>query len=66
MPKAMLCLIFGLLAAGCPESGKPRSAEPKRCERFGDTCDFAPGKLGACVQKDDCTGSNCLVCQSQH
>lgn len=66
MPRATLCVILGLLAVGCPESGKPRSTEPKRCERFGDTCDFAPGKLGACVQKDGCTGSNCLVCQSQH
>jgi hypothetical protein len=65
MPKAMLCAILGFLAAGCPESGKPR-AEPKRCQRFGDTCEFAPGKLGACVQKDGCTGNDCLVCQSQH
>lgn len=66
MPKAMLCAILGVLAAGCPDSGKPRASEPKRCERFGDTCDFSPGKLGACVHKENCTGNDCLVCQSQH
>lgn len=66
MTRAMLCVFLGLLSVGCPESGKARSDEPKRCERFGDTCDFAPGKLGACVHKDGCTGNDCLVCQSQH
>ncbi len=36
------------------------------CTRFGQTCDFAPGKLGTCVQKTGCEGAGCLVCQSQH
>lgn len=24
------------------------------------------GKLGSCVERTDCAGDNCLVCQSQH
>jgi hypothetical protein len=36
------------------------------CARFGQTCEFAPGKLGTCVQRTECTGDDCFVCQSQH
>lgn len=50
--------------SGCP-TGKTRDV-PERCTAFGQSCLFAPGKLGTCVIRDGCTGPNCLVCQSQH
>jgi hypothetical protein len=57
---------FALLAAlslsACPS--KPTEALP--CKKFGQSCQFAPGKLGSCVYKTDCTRPDCLVCQSQH
>jgi hypothetical protein len=36
------------------------------CKRFGDSCEFSPGKLGTCVAREGCAGSDCLFCQSQH
>ncbi|HEX4340240.1 MAG TPA: hypothetical protein VH062_30235 [Polyangiaceae bacterium] len=38
----------------------------KTCQKFGEPCEFAPNKLGACIEKEGCTGANCLFCQSQH
>jgi hypothetical protein len=58
---------LALSLCGCPvkSEGKPAALEP--CKAFGQTCEFSPGKLGSCVQKDDCiAGQNCFVCQSQH
>lgn len=51
--------------------GKPAPAIPRRtiakpCEKFGALCEFSPGKLGSCVEKEHCTGPGCLFCQSQH
>jgi len=43
----------------------PRLA-PKPCKKFGDPCQLSPGKLGTCIQKEQCTGEHCLFCQSQH
>lgn len=43
----------------------PRNA-PKPCKKFGDRCELAAGQLGACVQKEQCTGARCLFCQAQH
>jgi hypothetical protein len=66
MPKLPYCAL-ALLLAGCPAKtgGKPAALEP--CREFGQTCEFSPGKLGSCVQKDGCTaGKDCFVCQSQH
>jgi hypothetical protein len=61
-----LCCALALLLSGCPaKTEKPAALEP--CKEFGQTCEFAPGKLGSCVQKDECKpGQNCFVCQSQH
>jgi len=54
---------------GCPDRthDKGRSALPP-CAKFGDSCEFSPGKLGSCVMRDGCTGSGseCFTCQSQH
>jgi hypothetical protein len=68
-------LRFSLVAAaavfltGCPSSSagaRPSTdAQAQACTRVGQTCEFAPNKLGSCVQRDNCT-QDCLVCQSQH
>jgi len=63
-----LLILAVALAMGCSPKGgsdKPK-ATPTRCTQFGETCEFAPGKLGVCVAPDGCTTSSCLVCQSQH
>jgi hypothetical protein len=71
-PLLAFCLL-SLLPACPPSSTAPQdaAAEPAKaggaCARIGQTCEFAPGKLGTCVQKDDCQGPGpCFVCQSQH
>lgn len=68
MHRAVLVLV-PLLIAGCPpaqQNGKPE-AGTTACTALGQSCEFAPGKLGTCVQNDNCgSGSACFVCQSQH
>jgi hypothetical protein len=58
-----------VLLTGCPSSpggARPSTdAQAQACTRVGQTCEFAPNKLGSCVQRDNCT-QDCLVCQSQH
>jgi hypothetical protein len=56
------------LLVGCRSAAdRPRStdAQTAPCTRVGQTCEFAPNKLGSCVERDNCT-VDCLVCQSQH
>jgi hypothetical protein len=55
-----------MLALGACSPSAKKTAPPKRCTEFGQQCEFAPGKLGACVVRDGCTGDDCLLCQSQH
>lgn len=58
-----------VLLAGCPPADQQKkSSPPATCAKFGDTCEFSPGKLGTCVTKDGCTEATaaCFVCQSQH
>lgn len=59
---------LALAGLGCPPAAekKPPPATGAACARIGQSCEFAPGKLGTCVQRDDCTGNDCFVCQSQH
>ena len=68
LPLAWLGLLLAT-ATGCPARSHEQghSSLPK-CSKFGDTCEFSPGKLGSCVQRDGCTGtgSECFTCQSQH
>ena len=61
-------LAFVLALAGCPPATdkKPLPTDPNACAKIGQSCEFAPGKLGTCVQRDDCTGPHRFVCQSQH
>ena len=61
----LVALAVGLCA--CPPRGdKEQPSKPRTCTKFGEQCDYAPGKLGTCVRRDDCTQGNCFVCQSQH
>jgi len=59
-------VFVGLCLLGCPSRSDTRSTPSKVCKKFGDQCEFAPGKLGACVQSDTCATNDCFVCQSQH
>jgi len=62
-----LLLLPLLLATGCPPSANKAEPAPAPCNKFGEQCQFAPGKLGSCVDRSNCpTGESCLVCQSQH
>jgi hypothetical protein len=65
-----LLVSAALALFGCPpESGSgSKSTEPvTTCTRVGQSCLFAPGKLGLCVERTaPCEGSDCIICQSQH
>jgi hypothetical protein len=58
---------FLVLMSACPaqQNAPHPTADAQACTRVGQSCEFSPGKLGSCVERDDCT-QNCLVCQSQH
>jgi hypothetical protein len=59
---------FALLLVACPtrdDGGAKKQAPSSACTSFGQSCEFSPGKLGTCVQKDNCE-KDCFVCQSQH
>jgi hypothetical protein len=70
-----LAALLGLLSA-CPPGEKKSSATSSSsspsiptatCTKVGQTCEIFGGKLGTCVQKDDCLDTPpCFVCQSQH
>ena len=58
-------IFIALCLFGCPP--KPDKPPPAaKCTAFGQSCEHSPGKLGSCVRRDDCTGNDCFVCQSQH
>ncbi len=62
----LLGLFALLVLSGCPSKATKSTSAPP-CKTFGQTCQYAPGKLGSCVYKTDCSsGPDCLVCQSQH
>ena len=61
-----LTLSSALLACPPDDKKSPAPALSKSCAKVGQTCEHSPGKLGTCVQKDDCPTGNCFDCQSQH
>lgn len=61
-----LLAIAGVLAGCPPKTEKPRPSAEPRCQKFGERCEYAPGKLGTCVQRTGCNAGDCLICQSQH
>lgn len=64
--RLFLFTALGVSLSGCPTGAGEQKGPPGRCTAFGEQCLFAPGKLGSCVQREGCSGGNCLVCQSQH
>jgi hypothetical protein len=62
---ATACAVGALLLAGCPGRNTTKKP-PEPCRELGQQCEFAPGKLGACSYRANCTGAGCLYCQSQH
>jgi hypothetical protein len=67
VPSATFLLLAIASFSGCRgvEGNRPTDGGTA-CTAFGQRCEYAPGKLGACVKRDDCTGNDCFVCQSQH
>ena len=59
-----------LMLCGCPPStasGTKGGEAVTSCALVGQSCLFAPGKLGLCVERTGpCEGAGCIVCQSQH
>ena len=68
MKVSALCVLFAWALLGCPPDDKkaPAPAAPAACQKVGQSCEYSPGKLGTCVQKDECQTGTCFVCQSQH
>lgn len=64
--RSLLGLGLVLLLAGCPSRAPSKGSGLPACTKFGDNCEFSPGKLGSCVVRDGCTEGNCFTCQSQH
>ena len=54
------------VASGCEKASNDAPAALAPCKEVGQRCEYAPGKLGACVLRDGCRGDACFVCQSQH
>jgi len=65
---SLVFLLLGAALLGCPPDDKksPAPTASGACAKVGQSCEYSPGKLGTCVQKDDCTTASCFVCQSQH
>ena len=69
---ALVVLLF--LLTGCPPTDQKASPDsssststPRACSKVGQSCEVTAGKLGTCVQKDDCSDpAGCFVCQPQH
>ena len=65
-----LASLLAMTLLACPPDDKkapaPASSPAKPCEKVGQSCEYSPGKLGTCVQKDDCKTGSCFDCQSQH
>jgi hypothetical protein len=70
----IVVIFASLVLFGCPPASDKSAAQDSggasatsgACVKFGDRCEFSPGKYGSCVHRDDCTVEPCLVCQSQH
>jgi hypothetical protein len=62
----VLSVVILLVAACAPDKSNNNQKANSPCVHIGDSCQFAAGKLGVCVAPQGCTGSSCLICQSQH
>ncbi|HEX6272825.1 MAG TPA: hypothetical protein VFZ53_07295 [Polyangiaceae bacterium] len=60
-------LLAALLVTGCPKKSSGDATPSAECLKRGESCLFAPGKLGVCLERTNCApGERCLACQSQH
>jgi hypothetical protein len=62
--RAISFALLALAVGGCPRGSSTKAAEV--CKQFGQQCQLEPGKLGSCSYRANCSGENCLYCQSQH
>ena len=62
---AVAGVLLALAIVGCPGGPSVKKA-PEPCRQLGQQCEFSPGKLGACSYRANCSGADCLYCQSQH
>lgn len=53
-----------LVLTGCPAEKDKKAAPVETCTKAGESCVFAPGKLGLCIESVD--GNPRFICQSQH
>jgi len=72
-PLSWTLLAVSVGASGCPPPSSSSRADAGRasgavCVHAGDTCDYAPGKIGVCTEKvEGCQGvATCYVCASLH
>ncbi len=71
-PAFVLAISAALGLCACPPGpstdSNAKSSEPvTTCTTLGQSCLFAPGKLGLCVERTEpCEGAGCIICQSQH
>ena len=73
LPHRAEALLAAVVLLGCPPADKEKASpsssasSPQACSKVGQSCEVSPGKLGTCVQKDECREpGGCFVCQSQH
>jgi hypothetical protein len=60
-------LMFALVGCRGNAVTVTRDAAPSQCAKVGDSCEYAPGKLGVCIDVQMAAGGTPkLVCQSQH
>jgi hypothetical protein len=67
--RSFFFVVFAIVCVACaePRATSSEAGALAKCARVGQSCEFSPGKLGSCVQRDDCAaGEACFVCQSQH
>jgi hypothetical protein len=58
--------LLAVSLVGCPGGKGAVKKAPEPCRAFGQACQLEPGKLGSCSYRANCSGPNCLYCQSQH
>lgn len=61
----LVAFVALFVLSGCPQGSSVKKA-PEPCKQLGQQCQLEPGKLGACSYKANCSGADCLYCQSQH
>ena len=62
--------LVSVLSACDQESSRPSEGSRQNpstvCTKAGANCEYSPGKIGLCTEKEGCAGGACLVCVSLH